>query len=54
MDANRHLFVDGDLEGGPPSGNVEELILIESLELTMSEIVSKCCKGLYSKAVAIE
>lgn len=45
--AHAKLFEGGDVEGGEQSGKkVENLVLIDGLEMTMSDVVEKCCKVL--------
>ncbi|KAI0296524.1 hypothetical protein B0F90DRAFT_1745975 [Multifurca ochricompacta] len=44
LDAHRSIFTDGDVERGSPL--LPDLVLIESLELSMNDIVARCCKEL--------
>jgi len=44
VDANREVFEDGDVEQGKPSGKVEKLVLLESLEMSMGDAVSRSCE----------
>jgi len=53
VDANREMFVDGNVENGAPSGKVENLMVIETLEMTMSEMVNRCCAVLEEKAKTV-
>lgn len=41
--AHAELFEGGDTEHGKPE-NVENLVVIDGLEMSMSDIVEKCCK----------
>jgi len=43
--AHAELFEDADVESGKLTGKkVENLVLIEGLEMAMSDVVEKCCK----------
>ncbi|KAJ6558488.1 P-loop containing nucleoside triphosphate hydrolase protein [Mycena vulgaris] len=44
VDANRDVFENGDVETGAPSGKVAGLVLLESLEMSMGEAVSRSCE----------
>ncbi|KAF5326235.1 hypothetical protein D9611_000069 [Ephemerocybe angulata] len=45
VDAHKDLFVDGDVENGQLSGEkVENLVLLDTLQLSMSDAVDKSCK----------
>ncbi|KAJ6497810.1 P-loop containing nucleoside triphosphate hydrolase protein [Mycena sanguinolenta] len=44
VDANREVFEGGDVEKGKPTGKVEKLVLLESLEMSMDEGVSRSCE----------
>jgi nicotinamide/nicotinate riboside kinase len=44
IDANRDVFEGGDVERGKPSGKVERLVLLESLEMSMGDAVSRSCE----------
>lgn len=46
LDAHKDIFVDGDVERGPLTSTVGGLILIEGLELSMSDAVERCCSVL--------
>ena len=35
--------MDGDVEHGQPTNKIEGLILLESLDISMSEAVERCC-----------
>ncbi|KAF8638020.1 hypothetical protein AX16_010652 [Volvariella volvacea WC 439] len=51
VDAHRDLFVDGDVENGALNGNkVKGLVLLEALELSMSDMVDRCCEVLRETA----
>ncbi|KAG6857765.1 hypothetical protein H0H87_004181 [Tephrocybe sp. NHM501043] len=43
VDAHRDVFIDGDVEGGTPGSKVEGLVVINSLDLSMGEGVSRVC-----------
>jgi len=43
LDAHRDVFVDGDVEHGEPTNKIEGLVLLESLDISMSEAVERCC-----------
>ena len=42
-DAHKDVFVDGDVEHGHLTSTVSGLILIEGLEISMSDAVEQCC-----------
>lgn len=44
IEANKDVFENGDVEKGKPTGKVEGLILLESLDISMSEAVDRCCQ----------
>ncbi|KAI0296516.1 P-loop containing nucleoside triphosphate hydrolase protein [Multifurca ochricompacta] len=44
VDAHRSIFINGDVEQGSPL--LPNLVLIESLELSMNDIVERCCEEL--------
>jgi len=44
VDANRDVFENGDVERGAPGGKVAGLVLLESLEMSMEEAVSRSCQ----------
>lgn len=46
LDAHKDIFVDGDVEHGRLTSTVSELILIEGLEISMSDAVEQCCSVL--------
>jgi len=46
LDAHKDVFVDGDVEHGQPTNSIEGLILLESLDISMSEAVERCCRVL--------
>jgi len=50
LDAHKDIFVDGDVEHGPLTSTVDGLILIESLEISMSDAVERCCSVLKEMA----
>lgn len=43
LDAYKDAFVDGDVEHGQPTDKIEGLILLEGLDISMSEAVELCC-----------
>jgi nicotinamide/nicotinate riboside kinase len=45
-DAHKDIFMDGDVENGQLTSNVNGLILIEGLEVSMSDAVEQCCSVL--------
>lgn len=54
VDAHRGVFVNGDVETGQPGVKVLGLILLESLEISMSESVSRCCTVLQTAAEGLD
>lgn len=50
LDAHKDIFVDGDVEHGQLTSAVSGLILIESMEISMSDAVEKCCSVLKEMA----
>ena len=46
LEANREVFVDGDVENGAPTGKVERMAVIESLKLSMGGIVETSCRAI--------
>ncbi|KAH9485210.1 Nicotinamide riboside kinase [Psilocybe cubensis] len=44
VEANKDVFEDGDVEHGKPTNKVEGLVLLESLNISMSEAVERCCQ----------
>jgi len=45
VEAHSQLFEGGDVEHGKPTGHkVENLVLIEGMEVEISNVVEKCCK----------
>ncbi|KAF7362119.1 Fumarate reductase [Mycena venus] len=44
VDANRDVFEDGDVEKGKPTAKVEKLVLLDSLEMSMGDAVSRSCE----------
>ncbi|KAF8170292.1 P-loop containing nucleoside triphosphate hydrolase protein [Mycena galopus ATCC 62051] len=44
VDANREVFEEGDVEKGKPTAKVEKLVLLESLEMSMGDAVSRSCE----------
>ncbi|KAI0256448.1 P-loop containing nucleoside triphosphate hydrolase protein [Lactifluus subvellereus] len=46
VDAHRSIFTDGDVEGGSPL--LPGLMLIEPLQMSMDDIVARCCGELVS------
>lgn len=50
-EAHSDLFEDGDIEHGKPTGQkVKNLVLVEGLEIEMSDMVEKCCNILMVEA----
>lgn len=51
LDAHREIFEGGDVENGGLTNKVEGLILIEpekeDKEMSMTDIVERCCRELY-------
>ncbi|KAF9564775.1 P-loop containing nucleoside triphosphate hydrolase protein [Agrocybe pediades] len=43
VEAHRDAFENGDVEHGKPTNKVENLILLESLDISMTEAVERCC-----------
>jgi nicotinamide/nicotinate riboside kinase len=51
LEAHRELFEGGDVHHGQPTGDkVENLVLIETLEMSMGDMVELCCKNLLKEA----
>ena len=50
LDAHKEIFVDGDVEHGHLTSTVARLILIEGLEISMSDAVEQCCSVLMEMA----
>ena len=50
LDAHKDIFMDEDVEHGQLTSTVSELILIESLEISMSDAVERCCSVLKEMA----
>jgi len=46
LDAHREVFKNGDVERGQLTDKFEGLILLESLDISMSEAVERCCRML--------
>ena len=53
VDAHKDMFVDGDVEHGNLTSTVSGLILIEGLEVSMSDAVEQCCSVLKEMAEKI-
>lgn len=51
VEANTDVFEDGDIEQGKPTNKVEGLILLESLNISMTEAVERCCEVIRAAAV---
>ena len=52
IEAHSEIFEGGDVEKGNPTGHkVENLVLIQGLEMEMSDAVEKCCSILLEQAV---
>ena len=49
-DAHKDIFMDGDVEHGQLTSNVSGLILIEGLDISMSDAVEQCCSVLKEMA----
>lgn len=51
VEANSELFENGDLEHGKPTPTkVENLVLVEGLEMEISDVVERCCNILIDEA----
>jgi len=50
VDAHKDIFVDGDVEHGRLTSTNSGLILIEGLEISMSDAVEQCCSALKEMA----
>lgn len=49
IEAHQDLFTDGDVENGKLTGaKVEDLVLLETLNMTMSEAVTQSCSTIMS------
>jgi nicotinamide/nicotinate riboside kinase len=55
LDAHREIFEDGDVENGGLTNKVKGLVLIEpereNKEMSMTDIVERCCQELYQFVV---
>jgi nicotinamide/nicotinate riboside kinase len=56
LDAHREIFEDGDVENGGLTNKVKGLVLIEpereDKEMSMTDIVERCCQELYQFVMA--
>ncbi|KAF8906472.1 P-loop containing nucleoside triphosphate hydrolase protein [Gymnopilus junonius] len=43
VEAHKDLFEDGDVEHGKPTSKIKDLTLLESLDISMTEGVERCC-----------
>ncbi|KAJ3511279.1 hypothetical protein NLJ89_g4196 [Agrocybe chaxingu] len=43
LEAHEEVFENGDVENGKPTEKVKDLILLESLDISMTEAVERCC-----------
>jgi len=46
VDAHRHMFTNGDIDRGSPL--LPGLLLIEPLQMSMDDLVARCCEELVS------
>ena len=46
VEAHEHIFENGEIERGSPSGKVKDLILIEGMEKSMAETIELVCSRL--------
>jgi len=46
LEANKHLFANGDVEHGGPSEKVQRLVMINGIEMGMAELIQRCCEVL--------
>ena len=44
VDAHKAVFENEDVEHGKPTNKVEGLILLDTLDITMTDAVEKCCE----------
>jgi nicotinamide/nicotinate riboside kinase len=44
VDAHSRIFENGDVEHGKPTGVIEGLVLLETLDMSMTEAVERCCQ----------
>lgn len=44
IEAHKDVFEEGDVEHGKPTSKVEGLILLESLNISMDDAVTRCCE----------
>ena len=44
--AHREVFQSGDVEKGEPGSKVDGLIVLESLNMEMNDVVKRCCEVL--------
>ncbi|CAA7259174.1 unnamed protein product [Cyclocybe aegerita] len=52
LEAHEEVFENGDVENGKPTDKVKDLILLDSLDISMTEAVERCCAVL--KTVELE
>lgn len=46
IEAHKHVFEDGNWESGASSGNIEDLMIIDELEIGMTRAVNQVCEKL--------
>ena len=44
VEAHKDLFEGGDVEHGKPTNKIKDLTLLESLDISMTEAVDRCCR----------
>lgn len=53
VDAHKEVFENGDVEHGKPTPKIEGLVLLETLDISITDAVERCCqviKGVAEKA----
>lgn len=50
VDAHKGVFENGDVEHGKLTGGIEDLVLLETLEISMTEAVERCCQVIHGIA----
>lgn len=50
VDAHKRIFEDGDVEHGKLTGVIEDLVLLETLEISLTEAVERSCQVIHGIA----
>jgi len=51
VDAYKEVFENQDVENGKPTDKVDRLVLLESLNITMTDAVERCCHVIKEAAI---